>query len=327
MPRIVLPLPAGGQIDFAHQTMAGRSIVLWLAPAFADPAMAGRLAALHQSFAAREAEIFAVLPAAISATLGGIPVLLDPENRVGQGFGLGAEGGIVVIDPGQRLAAICADAQGALATVGALFERTGHAPVLVIPAVLDPALCRRLIAYWQAGEKQRDAVSASEGGRSYADAGTKKRIDVAVTDEALDAELKGCIARRALPEIAKALQARLTHMEPFRIGCYDAAEGGYFRRHRDNATRFTQHRLFAITLNLNTGDYAGGDLRFPEYGRRLYRPAAGGAVVFSCALLHEVLPVTAGRRFGVFSFLYDAAGEVHVERVIAEERRLSERTR
>jgi hypothetical protein len=30
-------------------------------------------------------------------------------------------------------------------------------------------------------------------------------------------------------------------------------------------------------------------------------------VVFSCSLLHEVLPVTAGRRFAFLPFLYDEA--------------------
>ena len=47
-----------------------------------------------------------------------------------------------------------------------------------------------------------------------------------------------------------------------------------------------------MTLNLNTGGYEGGALWFPEFGRQLYAPEAGGAVVFSCSLLHEALPVT-----------------------------------
>ena len=35
--------------------------------------------------------------------------------------------------------------------------------------------------------------------------------------------------------------------------------------------------------------------------------SAGGAVVFSCALLHEALPVLAGRRYMFLPFLYDEA--------------------
>jgi predicted 2-oxoglutarate/Fe(II)-dependent dioxygenase YbiX len=45
-------------------------------------------------------------------------------------------------------------------------------------------------------------------------------------------------------------------------------------------------------------------LRFPEYGPELYRPAPGAALVFSCSHLHEVLEVTAGRRFVLLSFLF-----------------------
>jgi hypothetical protein len=35
--------------------------------------------------------------------------------------------------------------------------------------------------------------------------------------------------------------------------------------------------------------------------------------VFSCSLRHAALPVTAGRRFGIFGFFYDEAGAALVE--------------
>jgi len=43
---------------------------------------------------------------------------------------------------------------------------------------------------------------------------------------------------------------------------------------------------------------------FPEFGRRAYRAPMGGAVVFSCGALHQVTPVTAGRRYAFVAFLY-----------------------
>ena len=67
--------------------------------------------------------------------------------------------------------------------------------------------------------------------------------------------------------------------------------------HRDNTTRGTAHRRFAVTINLNDGPWEGGDLRFPEYGPQTYRAPTGGAVVFSCSLLHECTPVTRGERY------------------------------
>jgi hypothetical protein len=48
----------------------------------------------------------------------------------------------------------------------------------------------------------------------------------------------------------------------------------------------------------------GGLYRRSSAERRLYRPGSGAALVFSCAHLHEVLDVTAGRRFVLLSFLY-----------------------
>lgn len=86
---------------------------------------------------------------------------------------------------------------------------------------------------------------------------------------------------------------------------YDGGSGGFFRPHRDNTTLGTAHRRFACTINLNTQAYAGGDLRFPEFGPRTYRAPTGGAVVFSCAMLHEATPVTAGTRYAFLPFFYD----------------------
>ncbi len=70
-------------------------------------------------------------------------------------------------------------------------------------------------------------------------------------------------------------------------------------------TKGTAHRRFAVSLNLNTGEYEGGLLWFPEFGRQQYAAPAGGAVVFSCSLLHEATPVTSGSRYVFLPFLYD----------------------
>ena len=62
-----------------------------------------------------------------------------------------------------------------------------------------------------------------------------------------------------------------------------------------------------MTINLNAEDFSGGGLRFPEFGPTEYRAPTGGAVVFSCSLLHQAMPVTAGRRYAFLPFLYDEA--------------------
>ena len=105
----------------------------------------------------------------------------------------------------------------------------------------------------------------------------------------------------------RAFAFRATRFEGFKIACYDAASQGFFRPHRDNLSPSTAHRRFAMSLNLNE-DYKGGQLRFPEYGLDLYRPEAGAALMFSCSNLHEVVPVTRGRRFALLSFLFGEEG-------------------
>ena len=83
----------------------------------------------------------------------------------------------------------------------------------------------------------------------------------------------------------------------------------------NNTTLGTAHRRFAVTINLNSRDYDGGEIWFPEFGPRMYKAPSGAAIVFSCSLLHEVPPVTRGRRYAFLPFLYDAsAAEVRERR-------------
>ncbi len=107
--------------------------------------------------------------------------------------------------------------------------------------------------------------------------------------------------------IEEAFVWQATRIERYIVACYSADDGGFFRRHRDNTTKGTAHRRFAVTINLND-DFDGGELGFPEFSSRTYRPPLGGATVFSCSLLHEATPVTRGLRYATLPFLYDEAG-------------------
>ena len=183
------------------------------------------------------------------------------------------------------------------------------APVLVLPRVLEPELCRELIARYESGETHDSGFMRDIEGKTtlLLDHSHKRRADYHIADEDLQAALRLRIQRRLIPEIAKAFQFQVTRMERYIVSCYDGASGGHFRPHRDNTTKGTAHRRFAVTINLNAEDYEGGDLRFPEFGPRTYRAPTGGAVVFACSLLHEALPVTKGKRYAFLPFLYDDA--------------------
>jgi predicted 2-oxoglutarate/Fe(II)-dependent dioxygenase YbiX len=134
----------------------------------------------------------------------------------------------------------------------------------------------------------------------------KRRRDCDIADPRLIATLQARVRTRINPEITKAYQFVPTRMERYIVAAYSAEDGGHFRQHRDNTTRGTAHRRFAVSINLNE-DFEGGTLSFPEFGPRGYRMPAGGAAVFSCSLLHRVSPVTAGTRFAFLPFLYDDA--------------------
>ena len=54
----------------------------------------------------------------------------------------------------------------------------------------------------------------------------------------------------------------------------------------------------------STRDYEGCELIFPEFGQRRYVAPYGGAIVFSCGALHQVTPVTRGKRYAFIPFLY-----------------------
>jgi predicted 2-oxoglutarate/Fe(II)-dependent dioxygenase YbiX len=182
------------------------------------------------------------------------------------------------------------------------------APVLIVPNVLSPGQCRALIARWhELGHEAGTVTSLVKGQqvqRVYED--LKKRRDHRLSDPEVRRPLMAMIGRRLASELDKAFHYRNFRFDGAEIACYDAERGDYFRRHRDNQTPSTAGRRFACTINLNSDEYEGGELIFPEYGDDRIKPPAGAAVLFSCSLLHEALPVTRGRRFALLTFLRDA---------------------
>ena len=131
----------------------------------------------------------------------------------------------------------------------------------------------------------------------------KRRSDLIVALPELREAIRSRIVRRLLPALDLYFQFQATRMDRYIIARYDSDTGGHFHRHRDNINAGAQHRRFAVTINLNR-DYDGCDLVFPEFGRRPYRAPHGGAIVFSCGALHEVTPITRGRRYAFLAFLY-----------------------
>jgi predicted 2-oxoglutarate/Fe(II)-dependent dioxygenase YbiX/peroxiredoxin len=188
-----------------------------------------------------------------------------------------------------------------------------NAPVLVLPRVFEPEFCRELIDIYIKNGGQESGFMREIDGKTVAvlDNTFKRRADFDLDrDETYDSVCKAVRARfsrRLIPEIYKAFQFQVTRIERYLVARYDSESGGFFRPHRDNTTKGTAHRCFACTINLNAEEYEGGNLRFPEFGSQTYRAPTGGAVVFSCSLLHEATPVIKGRRYAFLPFFYNEA--------------------
>lgn len=259
----------------------------------------------------------------------GIRFFWDFDRTVSGLYGVNAGVTVFVLDPLLRVVArVSLDSEAGdgmaqlkhivatLPAIAAPVHAQMQAPILVAENLFEPALCRRLMDYFQSHGGRDSGFMRDVDGRTVElrNYQHKRRSDCTIENEMLK---RSCMIRmrdRLAPLIERAFQFRANRMERYIVACYEAETGGHFRAHRDNTTKGTAHRRFAVSLNLNTGEYDGGYLRFPEFGSQLYEAPAGGAVVFSCSLLHEATPITKGKRYAFLPFLYDDAAAALRER-------------
>ncbi len=314
--------------DFSFGSLGGLFVLLAFLPD-RGPEREAAEAALRQSanlFDDKTRTFFGIVReeadfASLTSRLPGIRYFHDADGQIAAQYGLqqadrSIMGQWVLLDPTMRVISSrpLAAWPETLAEMRAMNDTEAHAgvpvhaPVLIVPRIFEPEFCRKLIDVYTADGGGPSGVMREIDGRTVGVLDdTKKRRDANVEDEALKAEIQKRIRLRLLPQIAKTFMFNVTRMERYIVARYDAADGGYFKAHRDNTTKGTAHRQFACSINLNAEAFEGGDLRFPEYGHRTYRPPTGGAVIFSCALLHEATPVTKGSRYAFLPFFYDDA--------------------
>ncbi|MET0240169.1 MAG: 2OG-Fe(II) oxygenase [Sphingobium sp.] len=329
-----------GNPRYALDSAAGRTLAICFIGSSSAPGMRdwlGRLYATAAPFDDEAASCFIVSSDPADEAEGrladrypGIRVLWDMDGALASAFGClrTGDGGVqlacatFILDRALRVAEVLpidrtTDHFAAMAAAitrlpSPASDREGTAPVLVVPSLIEPQLARDYIAYARAagleesGFMQTDHATGQTG--LVVDHRHKRRSDCTIEDAALRDALRARIVRRLVPQVQRAFQFEATRIERYIVAAYDSADGGWFRPHRDNTTLGTAHRRFAVSINLNADDYEGGDLRFPEFGRRTYRAPTGGAVVFSCSLLHEATPITSGVRYCILPFLYDEAG-------------------
>ncbi len=232
-----------------------------------------------------------------------------------------------ILDPNQRVLKVTTRADGQHAEVALrslerldyATEAASRAPVLLIPNVLDRTYCQELIALWKSDNVEgMISYTAPDGTMDNRPNPSRRCRDHIIHDTPLNQKIVTIVGRRLRPEILKAFCFDVRHYEPFYIVGYDAERGDFFRPHRDNMSPAKAHRRFAMTLNLNTGAYEGGGVRFLEYSPDVYQPEAGGAVIFSCSLLHEAVPVSKGVRYILSGFMWGEQDEQARQRLMQQ---------
>jgi peroxiredoxin len=331
-----------GNVRYSFDKAAGRYVVLCFFVSAGDAAGKAAIAAVEAHrhlFDGEQAVFFGVTvdpgdesSGRVRESLPGIHHFWDFDFAISRAYGAvptdcaAGEANIttrrfwLVVDPALRVlrsVSFSTDDTGAeavfrfletLPPVAAPYGLEMQAPVLLVPNVFEPDVCRTLIDTYEANGGIESGFMREIDGKTAVvhDPVHKRRRDFNLEDMQLIESLKSRVHRRIVPEIARAHQFHVTRMERFLVACYSAEEEGHFNPHRDNTTKGTAHRRFAVSLNLND-DYDGGELWFPEYGPRTFKPPPGGAVVFSCSLLHAATLVTRGRRYVFLPFLYDEA--------------------
>ena len=257
-------------------------------------------------------------------------VLLDSEGKAFAAFGQQAPFGrpisagptTVLVSPNRHVlrllkedrpghAGIVLDVLAAQSELRAEQPYRMHPPVLLVPDVFSPADCTHLMSvYAMQGQEFVEPGHNKLQNRTtdckmrIPDYGRGDRIDHWVINPETQNYIDERITKRLLPEIHKAFHYRVTKHERYRIACYEGERGGKAHGHRDNSSPQSAYRRFAVTINLNSDQYEGGEIWFPEFSEQSYKPPAGAAILFSCSLLHEVLHMREGRRFALLGFLF-----------------------
>jgi hypothetical protein len=232
-----VPDAADQPIDFTHQSIAGDTVLLWVSDDRIGWQQLSELEALTDQLATVETQAFAVAARTPreGERDGKLRLAFDPAYKLGATFGL-ERGGVVVVDPRGRIAAILpgpAFAEG-LAVCCRLHDRNGPtvrrggAPVLVIPDVLEPGFCEELIAYWETGHKHEDLVAFGRDAQHTRER-TKRRADVMLQDKALFDRVRHRLMTRVVTELRKAFCFSTASFKALRVGCYDAASLNYSR--------------------------------------------------------------------------------------------------
>jgi hypothetical protein len=228
-------------------------------------------------------------------------ILIDPKGELSRALALFKDKTYLptwlIFDPNMKLWASgpMGDYKKMIETMKNLPPAAEHmganafAPILMIPRVFEPLFAKDLMTYYGHSLTQRPEIFGNNG--------------APVQHQQLRQAYRERVASRIVPELNRVFGSYISRLEHMNVSSLDESQPAKAAR-RNNEHRSEAHRRFVVMVNLND-DYEGGEVCFPEYGGRLYRMPAGGALVFSASLLVEYKAITKGFRLCATPYLYD----------------------
>ena len=138
--------------------------------------------------------------------------------------------------------------------------------------------------------------------------------------------LDNIIINQDQAQIKKKFNYDIKFREKFRLGTYYGNQKGFRGAHIDTGPNFKHRKLSLVICLSDSSKYQGGIfslLNLPGSKKKSFKFNRGDAIIFRSHLLHQVTPVTSGKRQVIISFMWDNDGEKIRNTEISREKRFS----
>tara|TARA_Y100000389_G_scaffold201500_1_gene244368 strand:- start:2881 stop:4335 length:1455 start_codon:yes stop_codon:yes gene_type:complete len=135
----------------------------------------------------------------------------------------------------------------------------------------------------------------------------KIRQDLYFHSPPILSKIDNYIYENLFEEVKKNFGEEILYREPWKIGFYNSADGGFYNLHTDDA-RETKYRKISMVCALSDpNDYEGGYLHFPAL-KKEFKFKKGDVIVFDSSIMHGVTPITSGERYVLIGFFFTHEG-------------------
>jgi peroxiredoxin len=222
-------------------------------------------------------------------------VYFDRTGDIAALYDIGAETAkpvTYILSPNRRILAIITALDSAEHAADIFEHITPHVPVIGNPPpvlhlanVFEPRLCGELMGEMKrVFITQKAKASLPPDSQSSDDLRRLIRLEALLKDEALNELAIRRVMSRVIPEIRRSFAFTPEHIDDLSLISLRAEDGARSDPMRYAEVKGREYTRFCVLISLN-----GGSVKFPEYAPKPLTLKAGEAVVFSYALLIELL--------------------------------------